>query len=1121
MADRIIQTETLTAIADAIRTKTEDETLTFTPLEMPDAILAIPTSGGGGGGGPKLLGETPYKLTKDVEEILLQGSGNYTYTVESDTLFDFDVLGGSTTLATLSYEDGFYKLKAGSAASWYQTYIDITLTGLTVGVTYNFMVDSRGAAYDVTAHIMPGHWILYDGSGGTLATRGNMDTVGLYSYAFTASTTNVRVRWYPSPNSYYSSGVSVGNLRAFYINKAGTTEHTQIISLSGSFTDEQSLYAVPSGAMITTSPTIRVYEVPQGGGGLPLKDRKVVVFGDSLIGMVRGDTSPTAYIASYTGATVYNVGFGGCRMSVHPTNGYAAFSMWALAQAVATDDWTTQEAQKNSGSDYFPDQLAVLRGINFATVDYVVIHYGTNDFGGGVAIGQNSAASVTNTICGALRYSIETLLTAYPRLKIFISLPLFRFWDVSGTIVYSDTYTNNQNNTLVQVVEAIRAVAQEYNLPIIDGYNGLGINKTNAADFLSDGTHLTAIGRQRFGEYIGSKLLYGGDESSPDRTKLVANPQYFFAETADTINKLASLRTSGTLFVAFITDSHVYTSSNNQQYFDAQTAALNAVCKAIPPDLVVHGGDMTNGSEAKETTIALSKHVTNSMREIGGDNTLILIGNHDGNTVQQDSSTNEARRISENEMAELYRSWNDGFTYAGSNYQGGQFYGYKDYTSLGIRVIRLHSYIEDINNRNCDGGMGGNWGYYADEVTWFTNVALNTNYDILILCHQTLSPVLQGYDESQDIPHRGMQIQQAIDNWLDADNDHKCIGVIHGHVHWDNVSFGKGTFSVIDHSTKNTITRVGSYGEFREFGNGLSNYLTSMSTADAVPTSSYRDVPTDAIIYGRTVSTATQGLWTAIVVNPTTKMINLVRFGAGDDVSINYASADVAVTGVTLSTSSGTVTEGNTMTLTATVLPANATNKSVRWSSSNTAIATVNGGVVTAVSAGSATITVTTVDGGFTSTCTITVEATPKINQLPLSTDTDGTLYNGGQGYKSGYRLNSSGTETAASGKYVTGFIPVTLGQKVTFVNIQANTAAQDNNYMAFYDSSKTLLASCSRYVYAWYNQSGDAIKPATVDGNYLATFTVTGTSTYNLSNVAYFRLSANSIGSTSEIYVE
>ena len=85
----------------------------------------------------------------------------------------------------------------------------------------------------------------------------------------------------------------------------------------------------------------------------------------------------------------------------------------------------------------------------------------------------------------------------------------------------------------------------------------------------------------------------------------------------------------------------------------------------------------------------------------------------------------------------------------------------------------------------------------------------------------------------------------------------------------------------------------------------------------------------------------------------------------------------VAVTGVTLAPTSATLTLGETETVTLipTVLPDNATDKSVTWSSSNEAVATVTDGVVTAVAAGEATITVTTTDGAKTATCAVTVAA--------------------------------------------------------------------------------------------------------------------------------------------------
>jgi len=83
---------------------------------------------------------------------------------------------------------------------------------------------------------------------------------------------------------------------------------------------------------------------------------------------------------------------------------------------------------------------------------------------------------------------------------------------------------------------------------------------------------------------------------------------------------------------------------------------------------------------------------------------------------------------------------------------------------------------------------------------------------------------------------------------------------------------------------------------------------------------------------------------------------------------------DVPVTGVTLNKTNLALTVGGTDTLYATVAPEDATNKAVTWSSSNTNVATVNSnGVVSGVSAGTATITVTTVDGNKTANCSVNV----------------------------------------------------------------------------------------------------------------------------------------------------
>jgi len=93
---------------------------------------------------------------------------------------------------------------------------------------------------------------------------------------------------------------------------------------------------------------------------------------------------------------------------------------------------------------------------------------------------------------------------------------------------------------------------------------------------------------------------------------------------------------------------------------------------------------------------------------------------------------------------------------------------------------------------------------------------------------------------------------------------------------------------------------------------------------------------------------------------------------------------NVPVTGVSLSSNSISLLVNQTANLTATVAPNNATNKNVTWVSSNTAIATVNQGIVTGISQGNANITVTTIDGGYNATCAVNVSN--PVDNTPPST---------------------------------------------------------------------------------------------------------------------------------------
>lgn len=102
----------------------------------------------------------------------------------------------------------------------------------------------------------------------------------------------------------------------------------------------------------------------------------------------------------------------------------------------------------------------------------------------------------------------------------------------------------------------------------------------------------------------------------------------------------------------------------------------------------------------------------------------------------------------------------------------------------------------------------------------------------------------------------------------------------------------------------------------------------------------------------------------------------------------------VPVTGVKLDTDKLDLFTGESKTLIVTVEPADATNQDVTCQSNNANVATVEGGTVKAVGEGEATIIVTTVDGGFTATCTVTVTQATYSISADISPDF-GSVYTG------------------------------------------------------------------------------------------------------------------------------
>lgn len=123
------------------------------------------------------------------------------------------------------------------------------------------------------------------------------------------------------------------------------------------------------------------------------------------------------------------------------------------------------------------------------------------------------------------------------------------------------------------------------------------------------------------------------------------------------------------------------------------------------------------------------------------------------------------------------------------------------------------------------------------------------------------------------------------------------------------------------------------------------------------------------------IATVEDGVVTAIKEGETTITAKTEDGGKTAECKVTVKAKVYPVESVSLDKTTTEITEGETITLTATIKPENATNKKVIWSSSNEEIATVEDGVVTAIKEGEVTITAKTEDGGKTATCAVKVNA--------------------------------------------------------------------------------------------------------------------------------------------------
>ena len=165
-----------------------------------------------------------------------------------------------------------------------------------------------------------------------------------------------------------------------------------------------------------------------------------------------------------------------------------------------------------------------------------------------------------------------------------------------------------------------------------------------------------------------------------------------------------------------------------------------------------------------------------------------------------------------------------------------------------------------------------------------------------------------------------------------------------------------------------------------------------------------------------------------------------VMFGTVSCSDDDEKEGTIAVSAVAVNPTTAAVKPGATVTLSATVTPEDATDKTITWSSSDEKVATVDGGKVTGVAEGTATITATTKSGDKTATCTVTVsEDAPAVieDTLEGNITADRTISAANKNFLKGFVYVKSGaTLTIEAGSVIKG-ISVASGESAASLIIE------------------------------------------------------------------------------------
>lgn len=526
-------------------------------------------------------------------------------------------------------------------------------------------------------------------------------------------------------------------------------------------------------------------------------------------------------------------------------------------------------------------------------------------------------------------------------------------------------------------------------------------------------------------------------------------PDYVKSEALEIAKRVQTVRKSDSIVFLGMSDNHHYGRQGEagvDTYVDANGVQNNAsnlhammaskiLSYALNLDFIAHLGDGTWGNDTTTSALLQEQHgeLYSWLSEAEkGIPTFRAIGNHDTGTYYHDKMIEggntdiytETPEYLYNTFTKLAESENTVF---GSSAYGG--YCYRDFATKKLRVFLLNT-SENILYKTAT----GKWSpcCLGSQRIWFANALLNLNsksdasqWKVVVLSHypadygstMTLSDVIRAYVEGKSITISHENGTNTTVNFS-GKNSAKFVAQFHGHIH---------NFLYTKLSTGTTANNVSKYDAWRV---GIPNAQYNRENYYNEKTAYTSDQPyyyiplKDDATYHKTPNTADDTSFVVNVINPSEEKIYSFCYGAGEDRVIGYQATvyyiiNSSLEHISLENTAISIEEGQPYT---SVLTADdgyeISSVVVTMGGTEITNSVYNNGVINIPSVTGDIKITASASKPITYTNLIKQATTPVSAGNVLSTE----IYNGGLGYRNGYRI--SGLSDSANASYVaTGMI--------------------------------------------------------------------------------------------------